>query len=106
MVAQHVGQLEPRLVEKGPQILIAIGPQLGNDLRPAVPDLAADVLEDDLLRLSIHQDLTAGGEKGEASLDVALQPAARLPGQGPQPKVETKLLAVVPDKVQDSENGF
>ena len=36
-VAQHVGQLQSRLVQEGPQVLVAVGPQLGNDLRPRFP---------------------------------------------------------------------
>ena len=103
-VAQHVGQLEPGLVEERGQVLIAVGSQFGDDLGPAVPDLAPDVLQHDLLRLPVHDDLAARRQEREAALDVAFQSAAGLPGQGPQPMVEAELLAVVPDEVQDRQN--
>ena len=74
----------PGLVEEGPQVLVAVGAQLGDHLLPPVRDLRADVLEHELLGLSVHDDLAAGRQEREPSFDVALEAAASLPGERAQ----------------------
>ena len=67
---------------------------------------ACEVLEDQRLGLSIHDDLAAGRQEREPSFDLALKAPTSLAGQRAQLYVEAELLALVSDEVEDGQNGL
>ena len=104
--AQDVRQLDAGLMHEGREVEVAVRAQLRGHRLPAVGDLRAQVLEDQRLGLSIHDDLAAGRQEREPSFDLALEAPTSLAGQRAQLLVEAKLLALVSDEVEDGQHGL
>ena len=70
---------------------------------PVDSERRANVGEHDLAGDPIEREVAAGGQCGEAVLDLALEPAAGGAGEGPVAQVEAELAALVADEVEHGE---
>src|SRR3954454_19872668 len=104
--SEDVRKLEPGRLQEALQALIAVRPELGDDLSPPIGDLRAYVVQHHGLRGLIHDDLASGRQEGEALLHRAFDSCAGVSRQRPKPAAEVELLAVIADKVQDGQHSL
>src|SRR5687768_9562929 len=86
--------------------MVSVGPELGDHLLPPVRDLPLDVVEDNRLRLLVHDNLTTGRQERESALDLSLEATTGLTRQRTELQIEAKLLAVISHEVKDGEDGL
>ena len=96
-----VGQLETALVEEIRQRHVADRAKLGDSLGEVARDRRLDAVEHDVARHPVELHVAAGREEREVSVDLAFEVDARPSEQGSVAEVESELLAMHADEVED-----
>ncbi len=102
--AVDVVEFETRLVEVVGERRVAEIAQLLDPLPPGGGKGFADVAQDDVASDVVEVEVAAGGQVGEALLDVGLQLSPGAAEHPPVAEVEAELLGLVADEVQDGED--
>ena len=89
-----VVDLDTGLGEEVLEGAVADAAQLGGQAGPVDPERRADVVEDDLGGDAIEREVAAGGQRGEAVFDLALESSAGGAGERPVAQVEAELAVL------------